>query len=52
AKTGLISEILKQVEILEKSDDKLIPFSQHLRQLAEDFKLKKIRQFIQQYREQ
>ena len=51
AKTGLISEILKQVEILEKSDDKLIPFSQHLRQLAEDFKLKKIRQFIQQYRD-
>ncbi|NEO46687.1 MAG: response regulator [Moorea sp. SIO4A3] len=51
AKTGLISEILKQVEILEKSDDKLIPFSQHLRQLAEDFKLNKIRQFIQQYRD-
>ena len=51
AKTGLISDILKQVEILEKSDDKLIPFSQHLRQLAEDFKLKKIRQFIQKYRE-
>ncbi len=50
AKTGLISEILKQVEILQKTDDKLIPFSQHLRQLAEDFKLKKIRQFIQQYR--
>ncbi|NEO15561.1 MULTISPECIES: response regulator [unclassified Moorena] len=52
AKTGLISEILKQVEILEKSDDKLIPFSQHLRQLAEEFNLKKIRKFIQQYREQ
>ena len=51
AKTGLISEILKQVEILEKSDNNLIPFSQHLRQLAEDFKLKKIRQFIQHYRD-
>ncbi|NEO90441.1 MAG: response regulator [Moorea sp. SIO3G5] len=51
AKTGLISDIFKQVEILEKSDDKLIPFTEHLRQLAEDFNLKKIRKFIQQYRD-
>ncbi|NEP53266.1 MAG: response regulator, partial [Moorea sp. SIO3C2] len=51
AKTGLISDILKQLEILEKSDDNLIPFTEHLRQIVEDFKLKKIRQFIQQYRD-
>ncbi|NEO35453.1 MAG: PAS domain S-box protein [Moorea sp. SIOASIH] len=49
ARTGLISEILEQVDNLEKSDEKLAIFAQHIQQFAQGFQVKKIQDFIKQY---
>ncbi|MBW4671374.1 MAG: response regulator [Cyanomargarita calcarea GSE-NOS-MK-12-04C] len=48
---GLINELQKQCDRLEKSDANLIPFTQQLRQLSKTFQLKKIRTFLEKYLE-
>jgi len=47
--SGLINDLLEEVDKLEKNDDIFIPFSQTIRQLSEKFQIKKIREFIKQY---
>ncbi|WP_293112238.1 CHASE domain-containing protein [Moorena sp. SIO4G3] len=49
AMSGLINDLLEEVDELEKNDDIFIPFSQAIRQLSEKFQIKKIREFIKQY---
>ncbi|AOY78675.1 PAS domain S-box protein [Moorena producens JHB] len=49
ARTGLISEILEQVDNLDKSDEKFAIFVQHIQQFAQGFQVKKIQDFIKQY---
>ncbi|NEP53806.1 MAG: hypothetical protein F6K65_35400 [Moorea sp. SIO3C2] len=49
AMSGLINDLLEEVDELEKNDDIFIPFSQSIRQLSEKFQIKKIREFIKQY---
>ncbi|AOY78671.1 CHASE domain-containing protein [Moorena producens JHB] len=49
AMSGLINDLLKEVDELEKNDDIFIPFSQTIRQFSEKFQIKKIREFIKQY---
>ncbi|NEP55178.1 MAG: hypothetical protein F6K65_42915 [Moorea sp. SIO3C2] len=49
AMSGLINDLLEEVDELEKNDDIFIPFSQNIRQFSEKFQIKKIREFIKQY---
>ncbi|NEQ84747.1 MAG: hypothetical protein F6K26_32745 [Moorea sp. SIO2I5] len=47
--SGLINDLLEEVDELEQNDDIFIPFYQTIRQLSEKFQIKKIREFIKQY---
>jgi signal transduction histidine kinase len=48
--TGDITAIQEYADqLVEQSDEDLQPFAQHLQELANDFKIKKIRQIVQQY---
>lgn len=49
AAMGDIEAILEEIAQLENSDPKLVPFVQHLRQLAKGFQLKQIRDFLKQH---
>lgn len=49
SRKGLINNILKELERIEEIDHKLIPFSLKIRQLAQQFQIKKIKTFIEQY---
>jgi len=49
ARKGLIDSLLEQGEQLKALDNKYLPFVQEIEDLAKDFKIKKIRGFIQQY---
>ncbi|NEO95170.1 MAG: hypothetical protein F6K56_35240 [Moorea sp. SIO3G5] len=49
AMSGLINDLLEEVDQLEQNDEIFIPFSQAIRQLSEKFQIKKIREFIKQY---
>ncbi|WP_424095445.1 ATP-binding protein [Moorena producens] len=49
ARAGLINDLLKQIDNLEKSDPNTSDFVQHIRELAQNFQLKKIRNFIKDY---
>lgn len=46
---GLINNLLTEIERIERQDKQFIPFTQKLRQLAQDFRLREIRAFIGQY---
>ncbi|MGE5655600.1 MAG: PAS domain S-box protein [Actinomycetota bacterium] len=46
---GDIEGILEEIAKLEKLNQQLEPFANHLRQLAKSFQLKQIRQFLKQY---
>jgi len=48
-KKGRLPSLLEYLEQLERVDEKFIPFTQHLRQLAKGFQVKKIRQFLELY---
>lgn len=48
---GNLKEIIKQIEILEETDPKYSPFALKLRQLAKEFKEKKILEILNQYKE-
>ncbi|HAG82669.1 MAG TPA: hybrid sensor histidine kinase/response regulator, partial [Cyanobacteria bacterium UBA12227] len=47
---GRVNSLLERIEIVEKLDEKFIPFAQQLRQLAKSFQLKKIRDIIKEYK--
>ncbi len=47
AKQGNIARILERVALLEQLGSNYLPFAQRLRQLAESFQEKKLRQFIE-----
>ncbi|TFI51689.1 response regulator [Mastigocladus laminosus UU774] len=49
AMRGDIKAITQKVSELEKLDEKLIPFTSHLRQLAKNFKSKKILEFLKRF---
>ena len=49
AKTGLVHDILNQIKMIEQTDQKYLPFIQHLRQLAENFQIKQIKELIEKY---
>ncbi|MGK7917795.1 MAG: ATP-binding protein [Prochloraceae cyanobacterium] len=49
AKQGLLHDILEYLEKLDKSDEKLIDFTREVRQLAKQFQVKKIQDFLEQY---
>jgi PAS domain S-box-containing protein len=49
ASMGDIEAILEEIAKLEYSDPKLVPFVEHLRQLAKRFQLKQIRDFLKQH---
>ena len=51
AMKGRVKHIIDRIDNLEKMDKKLIPFAQHIRQLAKNYEVKKIRDIISQYRE-
>ncbi|HEY9615042.1 hybrid sensor histidine kinase/response regulator [Allocoleopsis sp.] len=50
AMKGRVKTLLEQLERLEKLDNRFVPFVKELRQLAKNFQIKKIREFIKQYR--
>ncbi|GAB4231491.1 MAG: hypothetical protein Kow0049_13880 [Stanieria sp.] len=49
SRKGLINNVLTEIERIEKSDEKFIPFVLHIRKFAEKFQLKQLRTFIEQY---
>ncbi len=46
ARKGLINNIMQQLDTLEKTDVKLLPFTQQIRKLAQSFQVKKIREIL------
>lgn len=46
---GLINDLLKEIDIIEEIDPKFKPFTQKLRNLSKNFKLRQIKSFIEQY---
>ncbi len=49
SRKGLINDLLNEIERIEKLNSKFIPFVQRLRLLAQGFKLREIKSFIEQY---
>ncbi|MGJ3251720.1 MAG: PAS domain S-box protein [Elainellaceae cyanobacterium] len=49
AKIGDIGGILERIQSLEQSDNRLIPFTEELRQLAKNFQIKKIQAFLKTF---
>lgn len=48
---GLIHKILKEVDRIEQANNQVVPFTQQLRELAEGFKIKQMRTFLEEYLE-
>ncbi|MGL5871492.1 MAG: ATP-binding protein [Xenococcaceae cyanobacterium] len=49
ANKGLINNLLKEIDRLEKLDDKFISFTTQIRRFAKSYQLKQLRKFIEQY---
>lgn len=49
SRKGLINDLLKEIERIEKSEPKFEPFAQKLKDLAKGFKIRQIKSFIEQY---
>jgi hypothetical protein len=49
SRKGLIQNLLAELRRIEQSDETLIPFTQKLSKLAKSFKLRELRQTIEQY---
>jgi signal transduction histidine kinase/CheY-like chemotaxis protein len=49
SRKGLVKNILQEIERIEKLDTKFIPFSLHIRKLAQSFQLRQLKTFIEQY---
>jgi PAS domain S-box-containing protein len=52
AKKGRVTNLQEEAERIERLDKKFVPFSRQLVQLAREFKIKEIREFIKQYLEE
>lgn len=51
AMQGNINSLVERVAILKEQDSKLIPFATELQKFADDFQVKKIKEFIKFYRD-
>ena len=49
AMRGNIGAVYQLMDEIEVSDDKFIPFSTYIRQLADNFQIKKIREFVKSF---
>ncbi|NEP63505.1 MAG: hybrid sensor histidine kinase/response regulator, partial [Symploca sp. SIO2G7] len=49
ARKGLIDDLIQQVSKLKQMDKKYMPFVQKIQNLAQEFKIKQIRNFIKKY---
>jgi signal transduction histidine kinase/DNA-binding NarL/FixJ family response regulator len=49
SRRGLLNNLLKEIDRLERQDEQLIPFAQKIRQLAKSFQIKQIRVAIEEY---
>lgn len=49
SRKGLISDLLREIDRIEKLDPKFRPFAKALRDLAKEFKLRQIKTFIEQF---
>ena len=49
SRKGLLNDLLKEIERIEKAEPKFEPFAQKLRELAKGFKIRQIKSFIEQY---
>lgn len=49
SRRGLLNNLLKEIDRLERQDAQLIPFVQKIRQLAKGFQIKQIRVAIEEY---
>ncbi|MGL5874872.1 MAG: ATP-binding response regulator [Xenococcaceae cyanobacterium] len=47
SRKGLIKDLLKELDRIEGLDEELIPFTQKFRQLAQDYKLRELKQLIE-----
>ncbi|MGL5806646.1 MAG: ATP-binding protein [Xenococcaceae cyanobacterium] len=45
---GLINNLLKEIDRIEKLDNRFVPFTQKIRQLARSYQLKQLRTFIEE----
>lgn len=52
ARKGVLKNLIKQLDNLEQQDEKLIPFTSQLRQLASGFQIKKLQELLQYYTDQ
>ncbi|MEC4894681.1 MAG: ATP-binding protein [Oscillatoria sp. PMC 1051.18] len=48
AKQGLLRNLSQEAQEIAKISDELLPFSQHIQQLAKKFQIKQIREFLEQ----
>jgi signal transduction histidine kinase/DNA-binding NarL/FixJ family response regulator len=49
SRKGLLNNLLQEIDRIEKLDDRYLPFTQQLRQLAQKFQIKQIRIALEQY---
>ena len=49
SRKGLINDLLKEIERIENSEPKFLPFARKVKDLAKEFKLRQIKSFIEQY---
>lgn len=49
SRKGLINDLLKEIERIERSEPKFEPFARQLKDLAKGFKMRQIKSFIEQY---
>ncbi|NEP15155.1 MAG: PAS domain S-box protein [Symploca sp. SIO2C1] len=49
ARKGWIDSLIEHGDKLKNMDNKYVPFAQELQELAKEFKIRKIREFLQQY---
>ena len=49
SRKGLINDLLQEIERIEQLDTKFLPFAKTLREYAKGFKLKQIKNFIEEY---
>ena len=49
SRKGLVNNVIKEIERIEKLDNKFIAFGVQVRNLAQSFKLRELREFIEEY---
>ncbi|WP_036479630.1 ATP-binding protein [Myxosarcina sp. GI1] len=51
SRKGLVNDILKEIDRIEQLDSKYVVFCLHIRKLTQSFKLRQLREFIEQFGE-